>query len=205
MNLQNIHDLRIEEGVQMIRKRKIAKYYMKEQGFAKKEAYETAKKTQPEFAEARNLYLALFYEAKPIFADRTEKEKALRVYQVFSVIALICFVIWLFSNGYLDGSSVTDNFLLIALVINVAITCYFDEKVTERIHERKIKDLLRYKSEAINKLKQVEEIKRNIFRAEHRGIALVEERKEEIEKNSEPQSKIITLEKIKALRTKMKK
>jgi Tfp pilus assembly PilM family ATPase len=28
MNLQHIHDLRIEEGVQMIRKRKIAKYYI---------------------------------------------------------------------------------------------------------------------------------------------------------------------------------
>ena len=100
MNLQHIHDLRIEEGVQMIRKRKIAKYYMKQQGFTKKEAYDTAIKTQPEFAEARNLYLALFNEAKPIFADRNEREKALRVYQVFSMIALICFVIWLFSNGY---------------------------------------------------------------------------------------------------------
>lgn len=205
MNLQNIHDLRIEEGVQMIRKRKIAKYYMKQQGFTKKEAYDTALKTQPEFAEARNLYLALFYEAKPVFADRDEREKTLRVYQVFSVIALICFVIWLFSNGYLDGSSVTDNFLLIALVINVAITSYFDEKVTERIHERKIKELLRYRSEASKKLQQVEEIKRNIFRAEHRGLTLVEERKVEDEKNAEPQSKIITFEKIKALRGKMKK
>jgi hypothetical protein len=54
-------------------------------------------------------------------------------------------------------------------------------------------------------LQKVEEIKRNIFRAEHRGLTLVEERKVEDEKNTEPQSKIITLEKIKALRGKMKK
>ncbi|MBO0450633.1 hypothetical protein [Candidatus Enterococcus murrayae] len=205
MNLHNIHDPRIEEGVQMIRKRKIAKYYMKVQGFAKKEAHETAKNTQPEFAEARRLYLALFYEAKPVFADRSEKEKALRVYQVFSFLALICFVAWLFSNGYLNGSSVTDNFLLIALVINFAVTSYFDEKVTERIHERKTRELLRHKPEALNKLVQVEEIKRNIFRAEHRGIKLVEEQKEEAEKQPDAQEKIITLEKIKALRNKIKK
>ena len=108
-------------------------------------------------------------------------------------------------SGYLDGSSVTDNFLLIALVINVATTSYFDEKVTERIHEKKIKKLLRDRSEASRKLQKVEEIKRNIFRAEHRGLTLVEERKVEDEKNTEPQSKIITLEKIKALRGKMKK
>ncbi|WP_413537843.1 hypothetical protein [Enterococcus malodoratus] len=205
MNLQNIHDLRIEEGVQMIRKRKIAKYYMKEQGFDKREAYEAAKKTQPEFAEARHLYLALFYEAKPVFADRNEKEKALRVYQVFSTIALLCFVIWLFSNGYLNKSSVTDNFLLIALVINLAITSYFDEKVTERIHDRKTKELLRYEPEALEKLAHVEQIKRNIFRAEHRGLKLVEENKEEAKKNPEPPTKIVTMEKIKALRDKIKK
>jgi hypothetical protein len=205
MNLQNIHDLRIEEGVQMIRKRKIAKYYMKVQGFAKKEAYETAQKTQPEFAEARKLYLALYYEAKPVFADRSKKEKALRVYQVFSIIALICFVIWLFNNGYVNGSSVTDNFLLIALIINFAVTSYFDEKVTERIHERKTRELFRHDPEALYKLAQVEEIKRNIFRAEHRGIKLVEEHKEENEKQSENQSKIISIDKLKALRNKIKK
>ncbi|MDU5335561.1 hypothetical protein [Enterococcus sp.] len=205
MNLQNIHDLRIEEGVQMIRKRKITKYYIKEQGFAKKEAQETAKKTQSEFAEARRLYLALFYEAKPVFADRNEKEKVLRVYQVFSFLALICFVIWLFSNGYLNGSNVTDNFLLIALVINFAIISYFDEKITERIHVRKTKELLRHEPDAIAKLAQVEEIKRNIFRAEHRGIKLVEEQKEEAAKNPETSSKVITIEKIKAFRGKIKK
>jgi len=205
MNLQNIHDLGIEEGVQMIRKRKIAKYYMKVQGFAKKEARETAENTQPEFVEARNLYLALFYEAKPVFADRNRKEKALRVYQVFSFLALICFVAWLFNNGYLNGSSVTDNFLLIALMINLAITSYFDEKVTERIHEQKTRELLRYDREALGKLAQVEEIKRNIFRAEHRGIKLVEEQKEETEKQSEVHSKIITIEKIKDLHNRIKK
>ncbi|MGM0166688.1 hypothetical protein IGI39_001650 [Enterococcus sp. AZ135] len=205
MNLQNIHDLGIEEGVQMIRKRKIAKYYMKVQGFAKKEARETAENTQPEFVEARNLYLALFYEAKPVFADRNRKEKALRVYQVFSFLALICFVAWLFNNGYLNGSSVTDNFLLIALMINLAITSYFDEKVTERIHEQKTRELLRYDREALDKLAQVEEIKRNIFRAEHRGIKLVEEQKEETEKQSEVHSKIITIEKIKDLHNRIKK
>lgn len=209
MNLQNIHNARIEEGVQMIRKRKVAKYYMKAQGFAKKEAYETAKNTQPEFVEARNLYLALYHDAKPVFADRSEKEKALRVYQVFSVLALVCFVAWLFSNGYLNGSTVTDNFLLIALVINLAITSYFDEKVTERIHERKTRELLRHSPDALNKLAQVEEIKRNIFRAEHRGIKLVEEQKVEAEKLAEKQpeteSKIITMDKIKALRNKIKK
>lgn len=189
----------------MIRKRKIAKYYMKVQGFAKKEARETAENTQPEFVEARNLYLALFYEAKPVFADRNRKEKALRVYQVFSFLALICFVAWLFNNGYLNGSSVTDNFLLIALMINLAITSYFDEKVTERIHEQKTRELLRYDREALGKLAQVEEIKRNIFRAEHRGIKLVEEQKEETEKQSEVHSKIITIEKIKDLHNRIKK
>ena len=179
MNLQNIHYNRIEEGIQMIRKGKIAKYYINQQGFAKKEAYETAKKTQPKFAEARNLYLALYHEAKPVFADRNEREKALRVYQVFSFIALICFVVWLFSNGYLVRSSVTDNFLLIALAINLATTSYFDEKVTERIHDRKTKLLLRHETEALRKLAEVEEIKRSIFRAEHRGLKLVEEDSEE--------------------------
>lgn len=179
MNLQNIHYNRIEEGIQMIRKGKIAKYYINQQGFAKKEANETAKKTQPKFAEARNLYLALYHEAKPVFADRNEREKALRVYQVFSFIALICFVVWLFSNGYLVRSSVTDNFLLIALAINLATTSYFDEKVTERIHDRKTKLLLRHETEALRKLAEVEEIKRSIFRAEHRGLKLVEEHSEE--------------------------
>lgn len=205
MNLQHIHDPRIEEGVQMIRKRKIAKYYMKEQGFSKKEAYDTANKTQSEFAKARSLYLELFAEAKPVFADRDKREKALRVYQVFSTIALICFVLWLFNNGYLNGSNVTDNFLLIALTINLAVASYFDEKVTERIHERKTKELLRHESEAIRKLAQVEEIKRNIFRAEHRGIALVEEKRKEAKKKPESETKIITIGKIKALREKIKK
>lgn len=205
MTLQNIQNYKIEEGVQMIRKRKIAKYYINEQDFSKKEAYDTAKKTQPEFAEARKIYLELFEQAKPKFIDRTEREKVLRVYQVFSTIALICFVLWLFNNGYLNGSSVTDNFLLIALVINLATTSYFDEKVTERIHERKTKELLRHEPEAIRKLVQVEEIKRNISRAEHRGITLVEEKKEAAEKTPEPESKIITIEKLKALRDKIKK
>lgn len=206
MNLQHIHDSTIEEGVQMIRKRKIAKYYMKEQGFSKKEAYETAKKTQPEFVQARNTYLALFNEAKPLFADRSRKEKALRVYQVFSTIALICFVLWLFNNGYINGSSVTDNFLLIGLVINLAIASYFDEKVTERIHIKKTTELLKHAPEAIDKLAQVEEIKRTIFRAEYRGIKLVQQQKKEASEHPvEEQPKILSLEKIRALRSKIKK
>lgn len=104
----------------------------------------------------------------------------------------------------MNGSSVTDNFLLIALIINFAVTSYFDEKVTERIHERKTRELFRHDPEALYKLAQVEEIKRNIFRAEHRGIKLVEEHKEENEKQSENQSKIISIDKLKALRNKIK-
>lgn len=206
MNLQHVHDFTIEEGVQMIRKRKIAKYYMKERGFSKKEAYETARKTQPEFVEARSIYLDLFSEAKPVFADRNEKEKALRVYQVFSTIALICFVLWLFSKGYINGSSVTDNFLLIAVVLNLAVTSYFDEKVTERIHVRKTTELLRHEPESIEKLAKVEEIKRNIFRAEYRGIKLVEKQREEAAENqTEVPAKIVSMDKLRELKDKFKK
>lgn len=203
MNLQTISDLS-EEGVQMIQRRKIANYYMKKHGFAKKEAYETADKTQPEFVEARNLYLALFQESKPNFADRTEKEKALRVYQVFSTIALVCFVMWLFNNDYLSNFRVTDNFLLLALVINLVITSYFDEKVTERIHLRKTKELFRHEPESLQKLAQVEEIKRNIFRAEHRGLKLIKDQNE-AEKQPQIQKSNRVLEKLKTFHNKIRK
>lgn len=205
MNLQHIYDDRIEEEVQMIRKRTIAKYYMKEQGFTKQEAYETAEKTQPELEAGRAVYLALFNDAKPTFADRTAREKVLRVYQVFSLIALFCYVFWLFNTGYLSHARVTDNFLLIALAINLAIISYWNEKTTETIHDRKTKALFKNDPEALKKLAQVEEIKRTIFRAEYRGISLVEERKKE--KGDEPKkiSKIITLDKIKQFRDKNKK
>ncbi|MGO2890975.1 hypothetical protein [Enterococcus devriesei] len=205
MNLQHIYDGRIEEGVQMIRKRKIAKYYMKEQGFTKREAYETAEKTQPEFEAGRAVYLALFNEAKPTFADRTGREKALRVYQVFSFIALLCYVVWLFNNGYLSHARVTDNFLLIALAINLALISYWNEKTTEKIHDRKTKALFKNDPEAIKKLAQVEEIKRTIFRAEHRGISLVEERKKAEGDETSEINKIITLDKIKHFKNKIKK
>ncbi|MFC4771540.1 hypothetical protein [Enterococcus hermanniensis] len=178
IKFQLFHDFRIVEGVQMIKKRNIEKYYIKDQHFLKEEARKTADKTFPEFNEARDIYLKLFNETKPSFADRNDREKILKVYQVFSAIALFCYTIWLFNNGYLQGSSVTNNFLLIAVVINVGISSYFNEKVTERIHNQKIHELFKNDQPSLVKLARVEEIKRNIFRAEHRGLSLVEERRE---------------------------
>lgn len=205
MNLQHIYDGRIEEGVQMIRKRKIANYYMKEQGFTRQEAYETAEKTQPEFEAAHAVYLALFNDAKPTFADRTKSEKALSVYQVASLIALLGFIVWLFSKGHLSHAHVIDNFLLIALAINLALISYWNEKITEKIHARKTKEIFKNDPEAIKKLAQVEEIKRTIFRAEHRGISLVKERQKEQSIEPSKLSKTSTIDKIQQVKNNIKK
>ncbi|MBM7711775.1 hypothetical protein [Enterococcus xiangfangensis] len=182
----------------MIRKRKIVHYYMKKQGFTKQEADKTADKTQPEFTEARNVYLSIFKETKPTFADRTEREKILRVYQVFSLIALFCYIIWLFLNGYLNHARVSDNFLLIILLINLAIVSILNEKISGRIHDRKLKNFFNDDPEALKKLIRVETIKRDIFRAEQREIKLVEASKEaQANESEEKQNKIIeTIKKI---------
>ncbi|MGX7203699.1 hypothetical protein [Enterococcus pingfangensis] len=176
----------------MIRKRKIVKYYIKKQGLTKQEASKTANKTQPEFTEARNVYLSIFKETKPTFADRTEREKILRVYQVFSLIALLCYIFWLFLNGYLDRARVADNFLLIILLINLAVISILNEKISGKIHDQKLKKLFHEEPEALKKLMRVKTIKRDIFRAEHREIKLVEKRKE-VESNepAEKQNRMI--------------
>ncbi|WP_332580652.1 hypothetical protein [Enterococcus sp.] len=205
MHFQLVHDLRIVEGVQMIKKRNIEKYYIKERHFLKEEAHKTADKTFPEFKEARDIYLELFEETKPAFSDRTEREKILKVYQVFSVFALVCYIIWLFNQGYLQGSSVANNFLLIAVIINVGISSYFNEKVTERIHNKKTYELFKNDQQSLVKLARVEEIKRNIFRAEHRGISLVEERRKGENKEPEKSVRIQFQELAKKIKNRNKK
>ncbi|MDT2673580.1 hypothetical protein [Enterococcus dongliensis] len=174
----------------MIRKRKIINYYMKKQGFTKHDANKTADKTRPEFIEARTIYLTLFNDTKPTFADRTEHEKILRVYQVFSSIALFCYIIWLFLNGYLSRAQVADNFLLILLLINLAIISLLNEKITEKIHDKKINKLFQEDPEALKKLLRIEEIKREVFRAEYPEIKLVENRKQTTETINTPETRI---------------
>lgn len=204
MNLQMIQDFRMQEGVQMIRKRKIANYYRKEKGFTKKEAEKTANQTQGEFLKAQELYLGLFETSKPTFADRNDREKALKIYQIFNMVALLFWLLWLLVHGYLDGSNVTDNFILILLIISLAITSYLDEKIAAKIHLQKSNKLFKTELSALKQLAEVEETKRAIFRAEHRGIDLIEAKQSKENSPTEPQIKVI-LTKIRELKTKLTK